>query len=262
MSAPSAGVLYALDARIATLTINRPETLNSIDVATIAALIEGVERALADQAAALILTGNGRAFCSGADLGAALSADARPEDIDLGAPMRSHYGRLVQMLHALPIPVLTAVNGIAAGGGCSLALAGDLVIAAKSAAFRQTFVDIGLMPDLGATWMMPRLIGRARARGMALLGDAIDATTAADWGLIWAVVDDAELQATVRRLAVKLASRSPSALLATRRALDAGPHNDFATQLELEALGQTALGREPAFSAAVQAFLARRSRKG
>lgn len=254
-------ILYVLDARIATLTINRPETLNSIDLATVAALIAGVERALADEAAVLVLTGAGRAFCSGADLGAALDANLKPEDIDLGAPMRSHYGLLVQMLRELPIPVVIAVNGIAAGGGCSLALCGDIVIAGASAAFRQTFVDIGLMPDMGATWMMPRLIGRARARGMALLGEPIPAAMAADWGMIWAVVDDDALPAKAREIAVKLAGRSPSALRASRQALDEGLANDYATQLECEAVGQTALGREPAFSAAVQAFLARRSRK-
>lgn len=254
-------VLYALDARIARLAINRPDTLNSIDIATVAALIAGVERALSDEAAVLVLTGTGRAFCSGADLGAALDADLKPEDIDLGAPMRSHYGLLVQMLRELPIPVVIAVNGIAAGGGCSLALCGDIVIAGASAVFRQTFVDIGLMPDMGATWMMPRLIGRARSRGMALLGEPIPAALAADWGMIWAVVDDAVLQAKAYEIAVKLASRSPSAVLASRQALDAGLANDHATQLELEAAGQTALGREPAFGAAVQAFLARRTRK-
>jgi 2-(1,2-epoxy-1,2-dihydrophenyl)acetyl-CoA isomerase len=253
-------VLYALDSRIATLTINRPETLNSIDIATVAALIAGVERALHDEAAVLILTGAGRAFCSGADLSAALGQDLAPEDLDLGAPMRSHYGVLVQRLCELPIPVVIAVNGIAAGGGCSLALSGDIVIAAQSAAFRQTFIDIGLMPDMGATWMMPRLVGRARARGMALLGEPIPAAMAADWGMIWAVVDDAALQATAREIATKLADRSPSALRASRRALDEGLANDYAIQLELEAVGQTALGREPAFTAAVRAFLARRSR--
>lgn len=253
-------VLYALDARIATLTINRPDTLNSIDLATVAALLNGVERAVADGAAALILTGAGRAFCSGADLGAALGQDLAPEDLDLGAPMRSHYGPLVQRLRELPIPVVIAVNGIAAGGGCSLALCGDIVIAGRSAVFRQTFIDIGLMPDLGATWMMPRLIGRARARGMALLGEPIAAEQAAAWGMIWAVVDDEQLQARARELATKLASRSPFALRASRQALDAGTANDYATQLEVEAVGQTTLGREPAFSAAVRAFLARRTR--
>lgn len=254
-------VLYALDARIATLTINRPDTLNSIDVATVAALIDGLRRALDDDAAVLILTGTGRAFCSGADLGSARPDDLKLDEIDLGAPMRSHYGVMVQMIRELPIPVVIAVNGIAAGGGCSLALSGDIIIAAQSAAFRQTFIDIGLMPDMGATWMMPRLVGRARARGMALLGEPIPAATAAAWGMIWAVVDDAALMAKAGEIAAKLATRSPAALRATREALDDGLQHDFATQLELEATGQTALGREPAFTAAVQAFLARRTRK-
>ena len=254
-------VLYTVDARIATLTINRPDTLNSLDIATVMSLIDGMRQALDDDAAALVLTGSGRAFCSGADLGSARRDDLALHEIDLGAPMRSHYGVLVQRLRELPIPVVIAVNGIAAGGGCSLALSGDIVIAAQSAAFRQTFVDIGLMPDMGATWMMPRLVGRARSRGMALLGESIPAETAAAWGLIWAVVDDAELMTKAGEIAAKLATRSPAALRATRQALDDSLHQDFAAQLELEAVGQTALGREPAFSAAVQAFLARRTRK-
>lgn len=253
-------VLYALDDRIATLTLNRPATLNSFTVDTIAALLAGLDRALDEGASVLVITGTGRAFCSGADLGAVLGTDIAAEAPDLGAPMRSHHGVLVQRLRDLPLPVVMAVNGVAAGGGCSLALAGDIVIAARSAAFRQTFIDIGLMPDMGATWMMPRLVGRARARGMALLGTPIPATTAAEWGLIWAVVDDVDLMDRTRQVATQLADRSTEALKLTRDALDASLANDYAAQLELEACGQTMLGRLPAFTASVRAFLAKRSR--
>ena len=253
-------VLYALEARIATLTLNRPDSLNSLDLATIDALLAGLDRAVADGAAALVLTGSGRAFSSGADL-AGSKLPARLEDIDLGAGMRSHYNVIVERLQALPIPVVIAVNGIAAGGGAALALAGDVVIAARSASFRYLFVDIGLMPDMGATWQLPRLVGRARARGLSLLGEALDASTAAQWGLIWQVVDDEQLAATAQALAAKLAAKSPSALRETRIALDAALDADLPAQLEREAVGQTRLGRQPGFITAVTAFLAKRSRK-
>ena len=254
-------VLYAFDARIARLTINRPDTLNSLDLPTIEALLAGLDRALADGAGALLLTGSGRAFCSGADLGAGSLANARPEDIDLGAAMRTHYNVIIERLRSLPIPVVIAVNGIAAGGGAALALSGDVVIAARTAVFRFLFVDLGLMPDMGATWQLPRLVGRARARGLSLFGDALDASTAAQWGLIWQVVDDDALAATAMALAAKLAEKSPAALRETRAALDAAFGADLPAQLECEAAGQTRLGRDPGFVKAVMAFLSKRTRK-
>lgn len=258
MTAP---VLYRLEADVATLTLNRPDTLNSLDLATIDALLAGVDRALAEQARALVLTGSGRAFCAGADLGADSLAGVAPQDIDLGAAMRSHYNVIVERLHRLPIPVVVAVNGVAAGGGAALALAGDFTIAARSASFRYLFIDLALMPDMGATWQLPRRVGQARARGLSLLGDALDAETAAQWGLIWQVLDDAALPAAAQALAVRLAGKSPSALRETRAALDAALAVDLPAQLEQEAAGQTRLGREPGFLKAVTAFLARRTRK-
>lgn len=254
-------VLYRLDTQVATLTLHRPETLNSLDLATIDALLAGLDRALSEQARAVVLTGSGRAFCSGADLGAGSLAGVQPEDVDLGAAMRSHYNVIVERLRTLPIPVLVAVNGLAAGGGAALALAGDLVIAARSASFRYLFIDLGLMPDMGATWQLPRLVGRARARGLSLLGDALDAETAAQWGLIWQVVDDEVLPATAQALAERLAAKSPAALRETRAALDAALDADLPAQLEREAAGQTRLGRDPGFIKAVTAFLSKRSRK-
>lgn len=254
-------VLYALDAQIARLTINCPDTLNSIDLATIEALLAALDRAVADDARAVVLTGSGRAFCSGADLGTSSLASIEPQDIDLGAGMRTHYNVIIERLRSLPIPVVIAVNGIAAGGGAALALAGDIVIAARSAVFRYLFVDIALMPDMGATWQLPHLVGRARARGLSLLGDALDATTAAQWGLIWQVVDDEALAATAQALAARLAAKSPLALRETRAALDAALVSDLPTQLEREAAGQTRLGHDPGFIKAVMAFLAKRTRK-
>lgn len=251
-------VLYARDGRVATLTLNRPGSLNSLDLATVEALMSGVARAVGEDAAVLVLTGTGRAFCSGADLGAALGHRDAQGRVDIGTPMRSHYNALVAALSTLAMPLVVAVNGVAAGGGASLALLGDVVIAARSAVFRQTFVDIGLMPDMGATWLLPRLIGRARARGMALLGEAIDAQTAKDWGLIWAVAEDGELMQAAGKIAARLAGLSRTALNATRHALDAGERNTLAGQLEYEAQAQAEQGRQDAFTQAVTAFLSRR----
>lgn len=253
-------VLYTLADRVATLTLNRPDSLNSLDRARLEALVEALARAVDEAAAVVVLTGAGRGFCSGADLGSALDGRDAEGRLDLGAPMRSHFNVLIEGLAGLPMPLVIAVNGIAAGGGASLALCGDIVIAARSAVFRQTFTDIGLMPDMGATWFMPRLAGRARARGMALLGQPIPAQTALDWGLIWEVVDDDRLAARAQELAVQLAARSPEALQSTRRALDLGLDNDLPAQLALEAEMQTELGRLPAFEQAVTAFLAKRRR--
>ena len=256
MSAP---VLYELSDRVARLTLNRPESLNSLDLATVEALIAGATRAVEEGAGALVLTGSGRAFCSGADLSGALAHRGADGAIDIGAPMLSHFNPCARTFMELPIPVVVAVNGIAAGGGMSLALCGDIVIAARSASFRQTFSGIGLIPDLGATWLVPRLIGRARARGLALLGDSIDARTAADWGLIWNVVDDAELLAEAHATALRLSKLSTTALRATRTSLDASSRFEFDQQLAVEAQVQSELGREPAFENAVTGFLARKS---
>jgi 2-(1,2-epoxy-1,2-dihydrophenyl)acetyl-CoA isomerase len=257
----TATVVATLAEGVARVSIHRPDTLNSLDLPTIDALLAAFDQAVADGARALILTGSGRAFCSGADLGAGSLANVDPRNIDLGAGMRTHYNVLVERLRSLPIPVVVAVNGIAAGGGAALALAGDLVIAARSASFRYLFVDLGLMPDMGATWQLPRLVGRVRARGLSLLGEAVDASTAAQWGLIWQVVDDEALDAGAEALAVKLAAKSPLALRETRAALDASFDADLPTQLEREAQGQTRLGRDPGFVKAVMAFLSKRTRK-
>ncbi|HEU0196633.1 MAG TPA: enoyl-CoA hydratase-related protein [Nevskiaceae bacterium] len=255
-------VLYVLEDGVATLALNRPESLNSLDLPTVEALLAGAGRAVAERAAVLVLTGRGRAFSSGADLSAALDMVGADRQVDLGRAMRSHYNRLVQTLADLEIPVVAAVNGLAVGGGMSLALCGDIVIAARSASFRQVFVDIGLIPDMGATWMVPRLVGRARARGMALLGGAFSAEQARDWGLIWDVVDDAELLPAAARVAQRLAGKSRQTLRGVRLALDAAVDNTLEEQLAYEAREQTKFGRLPAFAAAVTKFLGRGRRRG
>lgn len=252
-------VIYALSERIAQLTINRPESLNSLDLATVESLIFAAKRAVDEGANVLLLTGSGRAFCSGADLSGALGNRDEDGTINIGRPMRSHYNPLIETLSKLEIPVVVAVNGIAAGGGVSLALCGDIVIAARSASFRQTFADIGLIPDMGATWLVPRLVGRARARSMALLGEAVSAEAAKQMGLIWDVVDDQMLATEARRIATQLSMKSQQALRAARRALDLSYRFELTDQLAIEARMQSELGRQPEFSVAVEKFLAHQS---
>ncbi len=248
-------VLYALDNNVAQLTLNRPESLNSLDLATVEALMLSISRAQDEGARAITLTGAGRAFCSGADLSGALGLRDENNEIDLGAAMRTHYHRLMHVLSELPIPLVTGINGMAAGGGMSLALCADIAIAGRSAQFRQTFVDIGLIPDMGATAILPQTIGRARARGMALLGGCIDAQAALEWGMVWQLVEDAELANRVREVAGILAQKPPQTLREIRAALDRGTHATLGDQLEYETEIQDRLGRQPAFASAVERFL-------
>lgn len=248
-------VLYELRDGIAQLTFNRPESLNSLDLATVDALKTAAARAVIEGAGALVLTGSGPAFCTGADLSSAAGHRGADGSIDLGTPMRSHFSPCASALMSLPIPLVVAVNGIAADGGVSLALMGDIVIAARSASFRQSFIDIGLAPNLGATWLMPRLIGRARARGLALLGEPIPAATVRAWGLIWEVTNDADLLAHARAIALRLSKLSPEAIRGTRRALDVSARFHFNEQLIVETRIRADLGRAPAFEVAVERLM-------
>lgn len=253
----SENVLYTLRDGIATVTLNRPESLNSLDLATIDALLARFRRAVLDAASVLILTGTGRAFCSGAALTPINETAEAQGDIDLGKLMRSHYNPLVRAMVDIEIPTVVAVNGLAVGGGMSLALWGDVVVAAHSAIFRQVFVDIGLIPDMGATWQMPRLVGRGQARGMALLGATMSAQQAKERGLIWDVVDDGQLLPEARRIAAAIAAKPRETVLDIRRALDRSDRVSLVDQLEYEADIQTRCGRRPAFIAAVRRFLSR-----
>jgi 2-(1,2-epoxy-1,2-dihydrophenyl)acetyl-CoA isomerase len=191
---------------LVTITINRPEVLNALAVQTLEELIHAVDRVRDEGTArALLLTGTGRAFCSGADLSAG-SVQKLSGMRDAGAALETHFNPLLQRLRHLPVPLVVAVNGVAAGGGCGYALAGDIVIAGKSAYFLQPFANIGLVPDVGATWALPRLIGRARATAMMMLGERVHAQQAAEWGLIYQAVEDAELMEAARGIALKLAA--------------------------------------------------------
>jgi len=247
---------------VATLTLNRPERLNSFNDLMHEEFRRVLERVRdgRDTGAvrALLMTGSGRGFCAGQDLSQRTRAAGDPPR-DLGQSIESNWKPLVLALRELAIPVITAVNGVAAGAGASLALAGDLVFAARSASFIQSFTKIGLMPDTGGTWFLPRLVGPARAMGMALLGDKVSAEQAEQWGLIWKCVDDAELMPTVRALALHLASGPTIAYGNTKAALQASSTNDLATQLDLERDLIRQCGYSLDYAEGVAAFMAKRA---
>jgi len=206
----------------------------------------------------LLLTGAGRGFCAGQDLGDRAVAPGGAA-VDLGASIERNYRPLVLALRALPVPTVCAVNGVAAGAGANLALACDLVVATRSASFIQAFAKIGLIPDSGGTFFLPRLVGRARAMGLAMLGDKLSADDAAAWGLIWRAVDDAEFVSTVDKLCAQLASAPTRALVAARQAIDAAAHNSLEAQLDRERDVQRELGYAEDYREGVAAFTAKRA---
>ena len=246
---------------IATLTLNRPEVLNSINTEMIAEIRDAVKEVAADANARLLLiTGEGRAFCAGADLAA---QGQREEGMSIGEGvahgMKIGFNPMMSELYALEKPIISAVNGTTAGGGVGLALVADIVIAAQSASFISVFgPKLGLIPDLGTTWQLPRLVGRARAMGIAITGDKIPAETAAEWGLIWKCVPDAELMSTVSALAQKIAKGPSNAFSEIRKAIDIAPHKSYDDQLEYERVTQGQLGDHPNFAEGVKAFLTKR----
>ncbi len=249
-------VLYDCDAGVAAITLNRPHVLNALDDTLLGALQAAVDRAAADaQARVVLLTGSGRGFCAGADL-ASVPLEPKP---DLGEALRRRYHPLILQMRALPKPVVCAVNGPAAGAGMSIALAGDIVVAARSASFLQAFSRIGLIPDAGSTWLLPRLAGDMRARAMTLLAEPIDAATAERLGIVWKVFDDEALAPGARTIAERLAQQPPRACALIKRALNDSPGNDLPAQLELEATLQAEAGRTEDFAEGVAAFLQRRA---
>ncbi|MCO5105935.1 MAG: enoyl-CoA hydratase-related protein [Burkholderiaceae bacterium] len=253
MTAPP--VLYESGEGIATITLNRPDVLNALDDALIRGLRDAVDRAGRDAGVrAVLLTGAGRGFSSGADLA---SVPPSPS-LDLGAMLRERYHPVILGLRTMPKPVVCAVNGPAAGAGMSIALAGDIVLAARSAYFVQAFSKIGLVPDAGSTWFLPRYVGDVRARAMALLAERIDAPTAERFGMVWQVFDDDELMPQARQLAARLAGQPTRALALIKKALNDSFGRDLPAQLELEATLQTEAGRTEDFAEGVAAFLQRR----
>jgi len=251
-----APVLTATDGPLRVITLNRPAALNSF-TAEMHGLLLAALNAAADDAAvrAVLVTGSGRGFCAGQDL----SDPAMLGHADVGALIERFYRPLALRVRTMPVPVLAAVNGVAAGAGANFALCCDMVVAARSASFIQAFSKIGLVPDCGGSWLLPRLVGRARALGLAMTGDKLPAEEAQRIGLIWQCVDDAALTDTSRSLALRLAAMPVKALAETRRALDAAMPLDFADALTLEADTQRELGSQGDFAEGVAAFFAKRA---
>jgi 2-(1,2-epoxy-1,2-dihydrophenyl)acetyl-CoA isomerase len=245
------------DGPITRLTLHRPEKINAFSVGLHADLRAALTQLQAEPPRVLILSGAGKGFCAGQDLGER-ELVARGESVDLGESIERTYNPLIRMLAACEFPIIAQVHGVAAGAGCSLALACDLVFAARSAFFVQSFVRIGLAPDSGASWQLPRRVGLSRALGLALLGGRIDAQQAADWGLIWACVDDDALAATVDRTATELAALPERALAMTKKLIRAGGDNSLDAQLDLERDTQRALGHAGDYREGVSAFLQKR----
>lgn len=242
---------------VLTLTLNRPEALNALN----RPLMEAMRAALAaaahdEKIRALLITGAGRGFCAGADL-MAPAGDTKPASRGqaISDSMTSHFNPLARDIAQFPKPTVAAVNGVAAGGGVGLALACDIVVAARSATFVLVFApQLGLVPDMGCSWHLPRLVGAARAKGLALLGDRLSAEDAERWGLIWKCAADDKLEETASGIAAKLASGPARGLVATRHVLDAAMDNDLVAQLDLERRVQHELGNTDDYAEGVRAF--------
>ncbi len=245
---------------VMTITLNRPQRLNAMSHELIAAMNETLDRARDDaKVRCVLITGTGRGFCAGADLSGRgpgdAGSDGRP---DVGTAMDRLFNPMMRRIRALPKPVIAAVNGVAAGGGANLALAADIVIAARSARFDQAFVRISLIPDLGGTWFLPHNVGDARARALAMLGTSVPAEKAEQMGMIWQVVDDTQLMDEARALAKRMAAGPTLSYASIKRALNEAGTNSLDQQLDLERDLQRELGRSEDFKEGVGAFLAKR----
>jgi 2-(1,2-epoxy-1,2-dihydrophenyl)acetyl-CoA isomerase len=255
MSGPS--ILVERRAGYRVVTLNRPDRLNAFNDAMHVELRQAIEEIEADETCrALMITGAGRGFCAGQDLADRLVKPG--EKLAPSTSLAQHYNPLVRKLRALPFPVIAAVNGVAAGAGCNIALACDIVMAARSASFVQSFARIGLIPDSGGTWFLPRLVGDARARGLALLAEPLLADKAEQWGLIWKCVDDASLVAEARKLCEHFTSAPTQGLALIKRALNASTTNTLDAQLELERDLQGIARAMPDYIEGVRAFMEKR----
>ncbi|HXP06424.1 MAG TPA: 2-(1,2-epoxy-1,2-dihydrophenyl)acetyl-CoA isomerase PaaG [Stellaceae bacterium] len=239
------------------ISLNRPDRLNALNTEMFHALMAALAEAEADrECRAILLTGAGRGFCAGQDLADVAVKDGGPPDLKA---VLERYNALVRTLRGLEMPVVCAVNGVAAGAGANLALACDIVLAARSASFIQAFSRIGLIPDCGGTWFLPRLVGAARARALAILAEPLPAERAAEWGLIWQAVDDDKLMETAHSLAARLAKQATIGIALTKRAFDAAETNDLGTQLDLERDLQDEAGHTPDYAEGVRAFIEKRA---
>jgi 2-(1,2-epoxy-1,2-dihydrophenyl)acetyl-CoA isomerase len=252
-------VLVASTGGITRLMLNRPDKLNAFTRAMHVELRAAFEAAAENlQCRVIVLTGAGRAFCAGQDLAEARSG---PQGADAGSRLEETYNPLVRFITSLEKPVVCAVNGIAAGAGANVALACDIVLAARSASFLQAFSRIGLVPDASGTWTLPRLVGPARARALAMLAEPLAADKAEAWGLIWKAVDDDKLEAEVLALATRLAAAPTYALGLTKRAIALSSTNTLAQQLDLERDLQRKAGSSPDAVEGIRAFLEKRAPK-
>ncbi len=255
----SATVLVDMAEGVTTLTLNRPDRLNSFTAEMHEALAAAFAEIEADPACrCVLLTGAGRGFCAGQDLSDRAVAPGA-EKRDLGESLEQRYNPLVRRMRALPKPIVVAVNGVAAGAGANLALHGDIVLAAKSARFIQSFAKIGLMPDSGGTWTLTHLLGEARAKALAMLADPLSAEQAAAWGLIWKAVDDAALTDEARALATHLAGQPTQALATIKEAIHRAASGTLDAQLDLERDGQRRLGFTEDYAEGVAAFMEKRA---
>jgi len=256
---PYQTILFELKDSIARLTLNRPDKLNSFNETMHLEVRDALSHLEKYGARALLISGAGRGFCAGQDLGDRGASGGH--QIDLGDTIEKYYAPMVRTLRALPLPVVAAVNGVAAGAGVSLALACDLVIAAKSASFIQSFAKLGLIPDTGGTFFLPRLVGTARALGLALLGERLSAEQAAAWGLIWRCVEDAAFAVSVEELVNTLVAAPTKGLAFTKAAINYSAGHSLNQQLDLERDYISELGRSNDYREGVTAFLEKRPAK-
>lgn len=251
-------ILFSIADGAARLTLNRPDRLNSFTVQMHGELQAALDEIEADKSVrTLLITGAGRGFCAGQDL-SDRAVTPGGEAPDLGESVEKRYNPLIRRLTSLPMPVVCAVNGVAAGAGASLAFACDIVLAAKSAKFIMSFANIGLVPDSGSSWVLARLVGQARALGLALTGDPLPAETAADWGLIWKCVDDEKLAEDAGALVAKFASAPTRGLAETKKLIRTAFTRPLDEQLDLERDRMRELGRSEDYREGVDAFLNKR----
>jgi 2-(1,2-epoxy-1,2-dihydrophenyl)acetyl-CoA isomerase len=252
-------ILFTIDAGVATLTLNRPDKLNSFTQAMHLEVRDALAKVRSDPTVrALLLTGAGRGFCAGQDL-SDRAVEPGAEGVDLGHSVETYYAPLVMTLKTLPMPVICAVNGVAAGAGANLALACDIVLAGKSASFVEVFCKLGLIPDTGGTWHLPRLVGHARAMGMAMLGEKLSADKAEEWGLIWKSIADEALMDEALSMARHFAAAPTKGLAFTKQAINASYANSLEDQLKLEGQMMRELGRSHDYREGVAAFIAKRT---
>ena len=250
-------VLYHDNSAWTEITLNRPDKLNSFNETMHIALRGCIERSIAEGKRAILLTGAGRGFCAGQDLG-----DRDPAKMqgapDLSETLTKFYNPLVRMISNAELPIICAVNGVAAGAGANLAMACDIVVASNKAKFVQSFANVGLVPDAGGTWNLMRLLGPARAKALAMTGEPIDAQTAADWGMIWKAFPQEELMSEARKLTDKLANGPTNGFAHTKKAMQAAAKNTLEEQLDLEAVYQKNCGQSADYAEGVAAFLNKR----